>query len=95
MKQLLSQSDFRLFEEDYFTTNSRYHFTFISPERIDYPKLGENWPFHTTEEDKKTFLEQLGMEDYYEVGISFPETPTKEEALLILVNAINDFNSRQ
>lgn len=82
----LEQSDFIL------VTCSVYWYRFTANKPIKGLYL--NWPFHETEKERKEFLESLGVHDD-EYTTAFPEMPTPEQALILLVTAINDYNKRK
>lgn len=81
---MLERSDFTLEEG----SDSVFYYLFKGR------KIGwhNNWPFHKTIAERDEFLKNLGFETDY--GI-FPYTTTKEEALILLVVLINDYNARQ
>lgn len=85
---LLSQSDFEIYQS---STGAFARFKRTNEGHV----LGDrsNWPFHTDLFDKRKFIQSTGIEI---IGSgSFPYTRTIEECTLLLVLAINDYNSRQ
>lgn len=86
---ILEQKDFRLVK-----AYARNEYFYVYKSMKTKPIIGEstNWPFHKTESDKNKFLNAMGITERKE---SFPYIKTAEEATILLVVAINEYNEKQ